>query len=164
MSQRHPHDAALFSLWLTVVVQVVHWKKVTKEQFLEYRQTLLDKYGHGPDAIKSMERIPNRILITAPVAEVRYRMEHTCRISPYTCHVISLIRLLLATGDGENPSRRGVRPSPRALCPAFGQENSASCQEDTAPSGCVTASGESLTTSGECLSVSNHEPEAESTG
>merc|ERR1711959_330198 len=53
---------------------VVHWKKVTKEQFLEYRTKLVEKYGSGSDAIKSVERIPNRILITAPVAAVMERI------------------------------------------------------------------------------------------
>jgi len=45
---------------------VVHWKKVTKAQYTEYREAMIAKYGSGPDAIKSMEKIPNRILITAP--------------------------------------------------------------------------------------------------
>lgn len=62
--QQAPRDPA------TPSMAVVHWKKVTKEQFLEYRTILIDKYGSGTDAIKSIERIPNRILITAPVAAV----------------------------------------------------------------------------------------------
>lgn len=54
----------------TPSMAVVHWKKVTKEQFMEYRTKLVEKYGSGPDAVKSIERIPNRILITAPIAAV----------------------------------------------------------------------------------------------
>lgn len=58
----------------TPSMAVVHWKKVTKEQYTEYRAAMIEKYGSGPDAVKSMERIPNRILITAPNPEVMRRI------------------------------------------------------------------------------------------
>lgn len=61
---------------------VVHWKGVTKEQFLEYREKLVSKYGSGPDMIKSVERIPNRILITAPIAEVMGRILEDEELDP----------------------------------------------------------------------------------
>lgn len=49
---------------------VVHWKGVTKPQYLEYKEKLLAKYGSGKEIFKSVEKIPNRILITAPNPEV----------------------------------------------------------------------------------------------
>lgn len=55
-----PRDPAIPSM------AVVHWKGVTKPQFLEYREKLHAKYGKEKSDIKSVERIPNRILITAP--------------------------------------------------------------------------------------------------
>jgi len=54
----------------TPSMAVVHWKGVTKQQFTEYRTNLLEKYGSGPDKIKTMQKIPNRILITAPIPAV----------------------------------------------------------------------------------------------
>jgi len=53
---------------------IVHWPKVTKDQYKEYREKLIAKYGSGPDMIKSTERIPNRIIITAPISEVMERI------------------------------------------------------------------------------------------
>ena len=49
---------------------MVHWKGVTKKVFTPYKEHLLEKYGSGDDGIKTIEKIPNRILITVPVAEV----------------------------------------------------------------------------------------------
>lgn len=54
----------------TPTMAVVHWKGVTKKKFVVYRDAIIAKYGEGPDGIKNIERIPNRILITAPAAEV----------------------------------------------------------------------------------------------
>ena len=54
----------------TPSMAVVHWKKVSKEEHAEYKAKLLEKYGHGPELVKSVERIPNRILITAPVPSI----------------------------------------------------------------------------------------------
>eukprot|EP00656_Telonema_subtile_P023801 TRINITY_DN2540_c0_g1_i7.p1 TRINITY_DN2540_c0_g1~~TRINITY_DN2540_c0_g1_i7.p1 ORF type:complete len:381 (-),score=33.25 TRINITY_DN2540_c0_g1_i7:204-1346(-) len=54
----------------TSTMAVVHWKGVTKKKFVVYRDNILEKYGDGPTGIKSIERIPNRILITVPVPEV----------------------------------------------------------------------------------------------
>jgi len=55
-----PRDPAIPSM------AVVHWKGVTKAQYLEYKEKLLAKYGSGKEIFKSVEKIPNRILITAP--------------------------------------------------------------------------------------------------
>jgi len=49
---------------------VVHWKGVTKKKFVVYKENILEKYGSGAEGVKSIERIPNRILITVPVAAV----------------------------------------------------------------------------------------------
>jgi len=54
----------------TCSMAVVHWKKVTKEEFTRYKAALVDKYGQGEHAIKSIQKIPNRILITAPNSAV----------------------------------------------------------------------------------------------
>ena len=43
---------------------MVHWKGVTKKVFTPYKEHLLEKYGSGDDGIKTIEKIPNRILIT----------------------------------------------------------------------------------------------------
>ena len=51
-------------------VQVVHWKGVTKKVFVPYKEMLLAKYGSGDGGIKTIEKIPNKILITVPLAEV----------------------------------------------------------------------------------------------
>lgn len=61
---------------------VVHWKKVTKEQFQNYRSIIIDKYGSGKDLVKSIERIPNRILITAPVPAVMQRILEDEELEP----------------------------------------------------------------------------------
>ena len=53
---------------------VVHWKGVTKKKFVVYKETILEKYGNGPEGIKSIERIPNRILITVPIGDVMLKM------------------------------------------------------------------------------------------
>jgi len=53
---------------------VVHWKGVTKKKFVVYKDAIIEKYGDGSEGIKSIERIPNRILITVPVAEVMLRI------------------------------------------------------------------------------------------
>jgi len=53
---------------------VVHWKGVTKKKFVVYKEAILEKYGSGAEGIKSIERIPNRILITVPVAEVMVKL------------------------------------------------------------------------------------------
>jgi hypothetical protein len=53
---------------------VVHWKGVTKKKFVVYKATILEKYGNGPEGIKSIERIPNRILITVPIGDVMLKM------------------------------------------------------------------------------------------
>lgn len=58
----------------TPTMAVVHWKGVTKKKFVVYRDAIVEKYGDGPDGIKSIERIPNRILITVPVAEVMLKI------------------------------------------------------------------------------------------
>ena len=48
--------------------QVVHWKGVTKKQFTPYKEHLLEKYGLG---IKTIDKIPNRIVISVSNAEVQ---------------------------------------------------------------------------------------------
>jgi len=53
---------------------VVHWKKVTKEQYEGYKAALIEKYGSGADKIKTIQKIPNRILITAPIPAVMERI------------------------------------------------------------------------------------------
>lgn len=53
---------------------VVHWKKVTKEQYEIYKAALIEKYGSGADKIKTIQKIPNRILITAPIPAVMERI------------------------------------------------------------------------------------------
>lgn len=58
----------------TPTMAVVHWKGVTKKKFVVYRDAIVEKYGDGPEGIKSIERIPNRILITVPVAEVMLKI------------------------------------------------------------------------------------------
>ena len=50
---------------------MVHWKGVTKKMFTPYKEHLVEKYGRGNDGIKTIDKIPNRILITVPKAEVR---------------------------------------------------------------------------------------------
>lgn len=54
----------------TSTMAVVHWKGVTKKKFVAYKDQIIAKYGDGAAGIKSIERIPNRILITVPAAEV----------------------------------------------------------------------------------------------
>eukprot|EP00658_Telonema_sp_P-2_P000334 TRINITY_DN1011_c0_g1_i16.p1 TRINITY_DN1011_c0_g1~~TRINITY_DN1011_c0_g1_i16.p1 ORF type:complete len:386 (-),score=73.27 TRINITY_DN1011_c0_g1_i16:424-1581(-) len=59
---------------LMPTMAVVHWKGVTKKKFKEYKETILGIYGEGAEGIKSIERIPNRILITVPCAEVMMKL------------------------------------------------------------------------------------------
>lgn len=54
----------------TPSMAVVHWKKVTKAEYQAYKEKLIDRYGAGTEKVKSVERIPNRIIITAPVSTV----------------------------------------------------------------------------------------------
>lgn len=58
----------------TPTMAVVHWKGVTKKKFVLYKDAIIQKYGDGSEGIKSIERIPNRILITVPTAEVMLRI------------------------------------------------------------------------------------------
>jgi len=59
---------------VTPTMAVVHWKGVTKKKFVVYRDAIIAKYGEGPEGIKNIERIPNRILITVPVADVMLKI------------------------------------------------------------------------------------------
>lgn len=61
---------------------VVHWKKVTKAEYLAYKEKLLDRYGAGTDKVKSVERIPNRIIITAPVSFVMEKILADTDLNP----------------------------------------------------------------------------------
>ena len=61
---------------------VVHWTKVTKDQYTEYKAKLIEKYGSGTEAIKSVERIPNRIIITAPVSAVMDKILADTELDP----------------------------------------------------------------------------------
>jgi len=61
---------------------VVHWKKVTKEQYEGYKAVLIEKYGSGTDKIKTIQKIPNRILITAPMPAVMEKILADVELDP----------------------------------------------------------------------------------
>jgi len=58
---------------------VVHWKGVTKKQFTPYKEHLLEKYGLG---IKTIDKIPNRILISVSNAEVMLKLLADTELDP----------------------------------------------------------------------------------
>jgi len=69
---------------------VVLWRGVTKAQFEEYRDDLFEKYGRGDDAIKVIQRVGTKIIITAPQEEVMEMIlgdeELNPRPEPYKIH------------------------------------------------------------------------------
>lgn len=107
---------------------VVHWKGVTKAMFQEYREKLLEKYGTGPDKVKSVERIPNRILITAPEWEVMEKIladeDLEPRPEPYK----------LPTGaKGPPPKATSALAKPGGLAPLVGPSSAGGAAGGLAP-------------------------------
>lgn len=108
----------------TCSMAVVHWKKVSKEQFAGYKEALLAKYGQGDHAVKSIQKIPNRILITAPNAVVMEAILNDPSLDPRPEPYIM---------PGTSPAKPSAPPPPTKLEPMAPIEGLPRLQVNTLP-------------------------------